>query len=178
MRVESIAKVHPAVAAASLVVFFTLLMVLSAFVRIPLFFTPVPLTMQTLVVYLSMVVLREKASFSQILYLMLGAAGLPVFTNAGAGLLYLAGPTGGYLIGFIAAAVVLGRCLPEKLTFSKSILLFSLAALVVYLCGMSWLIGVHKFSLLQAFLAGLVPFIPGEAIKITFASLFAVRYRV
>jgi len=177
MRAEPVVKTHSRAAVYSLVVFFTLLMIISAFVRIPLLFTPVPLTLQTLVLYLSIVVLREKASLSQVFYLVLGAAGLPVFANAGAGLLYLAGPTGGYLIGFAAAALVLGRCLPDKLTFTRSVLFFSFAAFLVYFCGISWLMVMHKFSFWQAFLAGVVPFIPGAAIKITLVSLFAVRYK-
>lgn len=177
MRAESIAKAHAPVAVYSLVVFFTLLMVISAFVRIPLFFTPVPLTMQTLVLYVSIAVLREKATLSQLLYLALGAAGLPVFTNAGAGLLYLAGPTGGYLIGFVLAAFLLGRFLPHEVSFARGLCFFGSAAALVYLCGISWLIAMHAFSLPQAVLAGVIPFMPGAAIKITLASLFAARYK-
>ena len=70
---------------ACLVFSFSILMAVSAYVRVPLFFTPVPLTLQTFVFYLSIIFLKRQAIFSQVIYLFLGATGLPVFTNAGAG---------------------------------------------------------------------------------------------
>ncbi len=178
MRVSALYRVYaPADGARSvlLVVGFVFLMMIAASVRIPLFFTPVPFTMQTLVVYVSILFLRDRAFFSQLLYVTIGIAGLPVFTNAGAGLLYLAGPTGGYLIGFMLAAAFLGRILPQKRSLRRCLVFFSLAACAIYSCGLIWLVAFHGFSLAGAFFAGVVPFLPAEVVKVVIASSFAAR---
>lgn len=154
---------------------FTFLMVLSAYVRIPLFFTPVPITMQTFVVYLSILFLKNKSFFSQGLYLFLGLAGLPVFTNFGSGFLYLLGPTGGYIVGFILAAAVFSRFLPRSESFLKNFIFFLLPAAAIYTLGVLWLIAFHKFSLSLAVAGGLLPFLAGEILKISLASLIAMR---
>ncbi|MBN3040929.1 MAG: biotin transporter BioY [Candidatus Omnitrophica bacterium] len=176
MNTISLEKEKTLIAGICLVAFFTLLMVISAFIRIPLFFTPVPLTMQTLVLFLSLVVLHRKAVFSQALYLVLGISGLNVFTNAGAGIVYILGPTGGYLLGFLLAALIMPCFLPKQMSFFKSVLYFTLTASLVYFCGLSWLVFMHKMSFTSAMAAGVYPFIPGAIIKITLASLFAARY--
>jgi len=89
---------------------FALLTVIGAKIRVPLPFTPVPGTLQTIPVLLAGILLGARAgASSQILYLSLGMAGIPVFALAGAGPAYLLGPTGGFLPGFVAAAFVTGR---------------------------------------------------------------------
>lgn len=163
---------------AAFVAVFAIFMVLAAYIRIPLFFTPVPLTLQTLVVYVSIVVLGRKAIFSQSFYLLLGLGGLSVFTNGGAGLLYLLGPTGGYLIGFILAALVFPYCLPKKISLGKALLFFSSVAGLIYFCGISWLMLIHRFSFSTALVAGFYPFVIGEALKIIVASALAVKLRL
>ncbi|MCF7893060.1 MAG: biotin transporter BioY, partial [Candidatus Omnitrophica bacterium] len=79
---------------------------LAAQAKIPLFFTPVPLTLQTFVVYLAIRILKKKAIFPIILYLAAGILGLPVFAGNSLGISYLAGPTGGYVLGFLVASLV------------------------------------------------------------------------
>ena len=97
------------------VTFFTLFTISGAYIRLPLPFTPVPVTLQTFTVLLAGAVLGRKLGISsQVLYVALGCTGLPVFANAQAGLLYLMGPTGGYLIGFALAAWVIGLIIGEK----------------------------------------------------------------
>ena len=94
---------------------FIILTALGAYVRIPLPFTPVPITLQTFFVLLSGAVLGRKwGSASQMGYLLLGIVGLPVFAGAGAGFAYLFGPTGGYIIGFIVASWLVGRIIHQK----------------------------------------------------------------
>ncbi|MBU1112405.1 MAG: biotin transporter BioY [Candidatus Omnitrophica bacterium] len=159
----------------SLIAAFSIFMVLSAYIRIPLFFTPVPLTLQTLVVYLSLVVLKKRAVFSQSFYLLLGLGGFSVFTNGGAGAIYLLGPTGGYLIGFLAVALLFPYFLPKKISLTKALLFFSAAGSMIYVFGLSWLIGLHHLSLSQALIAGLYPFVIGEAFKIAIASFWLLR---
>lgn len=176
MQTASLARKYSLVGSAAVVIVFTFLMAGSAYLRIPLFFTPVPLTLQTLVLYLSLPVLKKKAGLSQVLYVFLGISGFAVFTNGGAGFLYLLGPTGGYLLGFLSVAFVFPYFLPERTTYFKSFLFFSLAAGLIYFCGLSWLILFHHFSVPAALTAGFYPFIPSALIKIAIASIFSVNY--
>ncbi|UCG35104.1 MAG: biotin transporter BioY [Candidatus Omnitrophota bacterium] len=160
---------------AFLVCAFALFMVVCANVRIHLFFTPVPITLQTFVVYVSIVALRKQAPFSQIIYILLGMAGIPVFSNGGAGLIYLFGPTGGYILGFLVAAFMFGYLLPEKLTFRKVLFTFLSASVVIYFFGVSWLVFLHKFSLSGAIIAGVLPFVIGEIFKIVLATFLSLK---
>jgi len=149
---------------------FVILTALGAFVRIPLPFSPVPITLQTFFVLLSGAMLGGTLGpSSQLLYLLLGAAGLPIFTRAGSGLLYLAGPTSGYLFGFVLASLFVGRSISKipRNFISVFGLLFA-ADLILLFCGMIWLKAVLGFGWPKLFLIGFLPFIPGDIIK-TFA---------
>jgi len=176
MKALSLNKDYSLARDISLVAAFTLFMVMSAYVRVPLFFTPVPLTLQTLVLYSSIAVLKRKAAVSQVFYLLLGIGGLPVFTNGGCGLLYLAGPTGGYLLSFLVIAAVFPYLRPRENCLRKNILFFSAAALTVYFFGLSWLVLGHNFSLSAALTAGFYPFLPGALVKIVLASFLALKF--
>ena len=156
---------------------FAILMVISAYVRIPLFFTPVPLTLQTFVFYLSIVFLKRQAAASQAIYLVLGLIGLPVFTNAGSGLLYFFGPTGGYLVGFLVASLVFPFFFPKNNTFLKNFCYFFSVAFCVYFFGIAWLMFMCKFSLSSALIAGVMPFALGEVFKIGSASLIRLKLK-
>lgn len=154
---------------------FIVLTSLGAFVRIPLGFTPVPLTLQTFFVLLSGAILGPNLGlFSQAGYLLLGAAGLPIFSGAGTGLLYLFGPTAGYIWGFILASFMAGhlvnRTSKDRLNFWSIFLYMCLADLIILLCGSLWLYLGFKFSLRQALLLGFFPFIAGDIIKVIVAA--------
>jgi len=146
--------------------------VAGAFIRIPLPFTPVPITLQTFFVLLAGAVLgRKLGSASQAGYLILGAVGLPVFSGALGGILRLFGPTGGYLFGFIAAAWVVGALLKgEKESFFKIALAMTLGSLTIYAVGITWLGLVLHIGIGKAFLLGMLPFVPGDAIKLLAAA--------
>ncbi|UCC95488.1 MAG: biotin transporter BioY [Candidatus Omnitrophota bacterium] len=159
----------------SFIIGFSLLMVLSSYVRIPLFFSPVPVTLQTFVLYLSILFLKRKAFISQAFYIVLGLTGLPVFSMTGTGLLYLLGPTGGYIIGFFVVALVFGYFLPHQKTFVKIFLFFLIANIVIYTIGASWLIFLHHFTPGAAFSAGILPFLVGDILKIALVSSFALK---
>ncbi|MDD4182352.1 MAG: biotin transporter BioY [Candidatus Omnitrophica bacterium] len=156
---------------------FAILMIISAYVRIPLFFTPVPLTLQTFVFYLSIIFLKRQAVFSQAIYLFLGTIGLPVFTNAGSGLLYFFGPTGGYLIGFMVASFIFPLFFPKKNNFLRNFCYFSSVAFCVYFFGIIWLICIHKFSVNTALITGVMPFALGEVFKVSSASLIRLKFK-
>jgi biotin transport system substrate-specific component len=165
----------PLIAEISSILTFTLLMVASAHIRIHLFFTPVPITMQTFVVCMSIVLLRQKASISQMLYMLIGALGLSVFSNGGAGMLYLAGPTGGYIMGFFIAALIFSFVFPREVSFLKLIVLFTGVNVVIYSCGVAWLVGLHHLTFNQAFVVGVAPFIIAEVVKIILAATLSLK---
>ena len=106
-----------------------------------------------------------------LMYLVLGAIGLPVFAGSASGLAILAGPTGGYLVGFIGAAWVVGRMAEHGLDrdFRSIWLVFLAGEAVIYLFGLPWLslfVGVQK-----VLVAGFLPFLPGDLVKLVAATL-------
>jgi biotin transport system substrate-specific component len=145
-------------------------------VEIPLPFTPVPITGQTFAVLLVGAALgSRRGALSMAVYLLEGALGLPVFAGGAAGLARLRGPTGGYLIGFIAAAFVTGW-LAER-GWDRRPATTALAMLtgnaVIYLFGLPWLAWfVGSFLGPKGALAlGLLPFVPGDLLKLLLATL-------
>ena len=147
----------------------SILLAVSAKVQVP--FWPVPMTMQTFVVLMLGATLGWRLAGATVLaYLAEGALGLPVFAK-GAGLAYLAGPTGGYLLGFLLAAVLVGW-LAERgygRTIITTLLAFLAGEVVIILLGAGWLatfIGTAK-----AIEAGVVPFLGAEAVKVALACL-------
>jgi len=151
------------------VVLFSGLTYLGAMLRIPL--RPVPITMQTLPVLLAGAFAgARKGSLSQALYLAGGAAGLPVFAGSAGGLSVLAGPTGGYLAGFMIAPLIVGSLLPLRRGLFWSVACFSLGALSILALGTVHLAVFLHQDWTRAFLLGVVPFLPGEALKVTLAA--------
>ncbi|MBM3248244.1 MAG: biotin transporter BioY [Candidatus Omnitrophica bacterium] len=144
---------------------FTICTGLGAFVRIPLPFSPVPITLQTFFVIFSGLVLGPIGAVSQILYILLGVSGLPIFTNSGFGFFYLLGPTGGYLFGFVLTAFLIGRASRKQTDSFQPLLNIILASLLILLCGTAWLAFLLKISFNKAFLLGALPFVPGDIIK-------------
>ena len=151
----------------SLVLFGTLLLALSSKVQVP--FWPVPMTMQTFVVLIIAMAYGWKLSLlTLIAYLLEGAIGLPVFAKGG-GLLYLIGPTAGYLYGMAIAAAVMGYF--ADLGYGKSIIKciipLGLGTIIIFICGIGYLSSIIGFD--KAIAAGLLPFIPSELFKIALA---------
>lgn len=161
------------------VCFFLTLTALGAFVRVPLPFTPVPITLQTFFVLLSGAFLgRRSGSFTQLLYLVTGVCGAPIFTGAASGWIYLLGPTGGYFFGFILAAFFTGRFIGYS---EKSPLrvfgLFFLADLLLLSCGSLWLKVIAGISFQKALLIGFLPFIAPDLLKAAAAALIFFKLR-
>ena len=149
-----------------------LLVGLLAQVRIPLPFTPVPLTGQTFAVLLVGATLGAKRGATSLaLYTLIGALGVPVFAGGAAGLAYLSGPTLGYLLGFIVAAFLIGRLAERGLerNLRTSLLPFLLGTLVIYTFGAGWL--AILFGVQKALALGVLPFIVGDLIKLSLAAL-------
>lgn len=152
----------------------SLLLWASAKVQVP--FYPVPMTMQTAVVFLLGIAYGPALAAGTILvYIAEGAIGLPVFAGTperGIGLPYLLGPTGGYIAGWLPAAVITGRV--AQTTRSPLALALGVlgATVVVYLLGAAWLATFVGFE--RAFTLGVVPFLLGDAVKIALVTAVAL----
>jgi biotin transport system substrate-specific component len=157
---------------AALVLAFSVLLALSAQLVLRLPFSPVPITAQTLAVLLAGALLgSRRGALTVAAYLAEGAAGLPVFAGGAAGPLYMLGPTGGYLLGFVLAAFLAGW-LAERGWDRRAVTTLAamvLGSLAIYLCGVAWL--AAWLGLPRALAAGLVPFLPGDLLKILLAAL-------
>jgi len=160
------------ISAAIGVIFFILATTLGAYVRIPVKGSPVPITLQTFFVILSGAVLGKRLGLvSQLCYLALGITGLPIFQGYSSGLSVVGGPTGGYLAGFIFSSYLVGKLLELRNASRLWIIAsFSLAALTIYAFGVFWLIYLYKISITGAISIGILPFIPGDTVKILLAS--------
>ncbi len=142
-------------------------------VQIPLPFTPVPITGQTFGVLLVGAALGSKRGAASLaLYLAMGTFGLPFFAGGSHGFNVVIGATGGYLIGFVIAAYVIGLLAERGLerNVRTSFIPFLVGTVIIYACGVSWLaIVLGSFS--KALAVGLVPFVIGDAIKLIAASV-------
>ncbi len=154
----------------------TLVVAAAAHVSIPLPFTPVPLTLQPLAVLGVGLTLGPTAGFIAMLtYLAEGLMGLPVFSPTGAGgILQLLGATGGFLMSYPLVAALSGgltHFLDKRLPrFASAAIGCTAAVALLFSCGASWLMHVHHLGLYATWIAGVAPFLPGEAIKVCIAA--------
>ena len=153
-----------------LVVGGSLLMAACAHVSIPLWFTPVPITLQTFgVVFLALTLGGWRASAALVLYLLEGIAGFPVFSPHGVGgIAQVLGPTGGYLMSYPFAALLCGY-LAEKLSKRSPWIGLTSAALIaesfILVTGSLWLMALTHKSPAVIVAAAILPFLPGEILK-------------
>ncbi len=138
---------------------------------IPIPISPVPITLTNLVILISACLLGWKyAAVSCLLYLLLGAAGLPVFSAYGSGIGKLIGPTGGYLLGFLPLAMGAGLIFQYvRQPLLQVVLLAMATAFLLYLPGTVWLAFQAGLSFPQAMMMGVIPYIPGDLVKIIFS---------
>ncbi len=161
-----------------------------AFIPIPVPFSPVPVTLQSLFIMIAGLILGPRWGLISIsVYLLAGAGGLPVFSGATGGLAHFAGPTGGYLFGFLPAVFIIGL-ISEKAGQGKSFnhriqMIFDILAMIcgtalIYLFGVSWLVIVYAgkgMTLWQGLTVGMIPFLPGDLLKIIAAGAIARSLR-
>lgn len=151
----------------------SLLVAAFAHIRIPLPFTPVPITGQTFAVLLVGATLgSRRGTASLLLYLAAGIAGLPFFAGGERGLAYLTGPTGGYLLGFVLAAWLVGRLAEQGYERDPrtALLPFLAGEIAIYLVGVSWL-AILLNDLGEALALGFLPFIAGDILKMVVAAM-------
>ena len=140
---------------------------------------PVPISLTNLVIYFSLYVLGwQRATITYLVYLLLGLVGLPVFSGFEGGVGKLAGPTGGYLIGFIFMAIISGLFVKMKedeviLNRVLGIAGMILGTLVAYAFGTAWFCYSTGTGLSAALALCVIPFVPGDLVKIIVAAVIA-----
>ncbi len=162
----------------TLISLFAALTAVGAFISIPIY--PVPLTLQTLFTLLAAMTLGSvMGASSQIIYVLLGVIGLPVFAGFKAGIGILFGPTGGFLFGFIISAYVIGKIIEVKK--EKNIFYYFLAGIIgtviLYIIGITQLSLVTGIGIKKAIVVGMLPFLPGDILKIIATSFIASKLR-
>lgn len=168
-----------------LIALFTALMAITAIISIPLPFSPVPITLVTLTVLLAGSLLGPRfATAASGLYLALGAIGLPVFHNMTGGMGILAGPTGGFLVGYLLIALTFGwlsRVKPPVKEWTPKVetAWLALAALVAsficYIPGILWYVHLYQVPASAAIASCVLPFIPGDLAKSIAAAVLTRR---
>lgn len=148
------------------------LIAIGSWVSVP--FLPVPLTLQTMFVLLAAMVMKRYAVIPATLFVGFGAMNLPVFHNGTSGIGVLLGPTGGYLLGFIPAALVAGLAY-ERRSAAWKVTGICLAEACIYALGAGWLSISTGMTMVQAVVVGVLPFLPGDAVKAFAAHTIARR---
>ena len=145
------------------------LIALAAQISIPLPFTPVPITGQTFAVAATAAALGLRTgAAASILYVAAGLVGLPVYADASSGWHVLTSATGGYLVGFIVCALIVGWCGDRGWTsrFSSTVGAMLIGETVIYICGLLWLRHVLDTPLDKTLEYGLYPFVVGDLLKL------------
>jgi biotin transport system substrate-specific component len=178
--VASSARVYSSVRWIASIVAGSVLVAICAHVSVPLFFTPVPMTLQPFAVLLLGLLLEPAAAFAALaLYLLEGAAGLPVFTPQGpGGILQLMGPTGGYLMSypFVAALVSFVYRKLRGRKFATGLVAAAAGDVLILASGATWMAIVTHQHFSNLLSLSVVPFLPGDALKVCAAAAIAAGW--
>ena len=133
---------------------------------------PVPISLTNLVIYFSLFILgTKKGTISYLIYLLLGLVGLPVFSGFTGGPSKLAGPTGGYIIGFIVMAVIAGLVIDNCRKPWIQLIGMIVGTIVCYLFGTIWFCLVANYTFKAALAVCVIPFIPADLVKMILAMI-------
>ena len=176
------------------IAFFAALTAVCSQILIPLPFTPVPINLATFAVFMAGGLLGAvKGGASQLIYVLLGAAGAPVFSNMEGGLGKLAGPTGGYIFGYILAALVIGLIInmitrrDDRLRSSTDgrgrpslhrvsfVIAMTAGAVCYFTLGTAWFMVLTGRGLAESLTMCVWPYLPGDALKIALAAYLVKR---
>jgi biotin transport system substrate-specific component len=149
--------------------------------KIALGFTPVPITLQTLAVLISGAMLGPNyGALAMILYIVVGALGLPVFAGGGSGIGAILGPTGGYLISYFIAAFVIGKTLQMRKNpkFFDYVVAMVFGTIVIYVLGAGWGMVVTGLGIAAIIAGWVLPFIIGDTIKLLVAAYIAKNINI
>ncbi len=148
------------------VALFTGLIIIGSFIRVPLF---VPITLQTLFIYIAGLSIGWYALLSVGAYLALGTAGLPIFAKGNAGIAYFIGPTGGFLIGFLIVIVIIAILRRSTQQILWNALVLVIATIALYIIGATWFAMATSHGFLKTMQFAVLPFLVGDALKIVVA---------
>ncbi len=139
----------------------------------------VPITFTNLAIYISVIILGwKKGTISYLVYLLIGLVGVPVFSNFTSGPAKLLGPTGGYLIGFIFMALIAGFFVDKFMgKIYMYIIGMVLGTMVTYALGTGWLAYQANLTFGKALLLGVIPYIPGDMIKIVISAILGLAIK-
>ena len=153
------------------------LMAVGAYLAIPL--GPVPIVLQNMFVFLAPLLLGRRWGLASVcVYLLAGACGLPVFAGGMGGIGRFFGPTGGYLVGYVPAALAIGVLVSGRRPyFVRDIFAMTVGTLVLYACGVSWLKLILGVTWAKALAVGILPFLAGDFFKIFAAAAVAKSLR-
>ena len=174
---------YPKTRGIALSALFATLLAIFSLVSIPLPFSPVPITLQVLVVFLIVNLLGPYyGSLACTVYLLFGLIGLPVFAGGSGGPAALFGPLGGYLFAFPLSALIGGaiagrRSSLKKKDLARVVIATAVALALIYFVGVLWLVVSLKLTLGQGFAAGAAPFIPVDLAKAVLAVPLAMYFR-
>ncbi|MGI6212738.1 MAG: biotin transporter BioY [Anaerovoracaceae bacterium] len=165
-----------------LVAMFAALITVCAWISFPLPFTQVPISLATMAVGITACLLGwKRGTLAVIVYVLLGIAGVPVFAQFSAGLGVIAGPTGGYIVGYIVFAFVTGILLSVWGRKKYTVLNVTGAVLIglffCYLLGTLWYVVSMHVTPIAALTLCVVPFIPGDILKTIVTVILAVRLK-
>lgn len=155
---------------------FAALTAVLGFISVPLPFSPVPVSGQSLGIMLAGSILTARqAGYSILTFVLIGAAGIPVFSGFTGGLGIVLGPRGGYYLGFLVGAIAIALLRGKGQSLWRLIIANVIGGIVlVYLFGVLWLSFVTGMGLEKAVMAGAVPFLPGDLFKIFAASFIGI----
>ncbi len=159
---------------------FTALTAVGAFISIPI--GPVPITLQSFFILLSGIILgSKKAMFSQITYLLLGLIGFPIFSGFSGGLQHIFKPSFGFIIGYVAAAYVVGKLTEEKTASQYLLAAVFAGTLIIYTFGLPYMYYIlnimlnSNLSIVKILQLGMFAFIPGDMLKAVIIVFFAQK---
>ena len=139
----------------------------------------VPITLQTLGIYLASCILKPKLAFCvSLVYVLAGAIGLPVFSGFGGGLSSLLGLTGGYIFSFPIMALVISLIVNKRSSNILKIIAMLIGTGICYLIGTIWFIYLTKNTLFPSLMMCVIPFIPGDIVKIIIATLLSNKIKL
>ncbi len=148
-----------------------------AYLAIPI--GPVPIVLQNLFVLLSGLLLGPRWGIASVsIYLLAGALGLPVFAGGVGGIGRFAGPTGGYLLGFLPAVYIIGLISTKaggRMVYD--VIAMVCGSIIIYIIGVSWLKILTNMTLAKTLAVGMYPFLPGDILKIAAAIPIAKALR-
>ena len=156
---------------------FVAIMAVCAWVSIPM--VPIPITLQTMGVFITASILgAKKGTLSIIIYILLGAIGLPVFSNFTGGLGIILSPTGGFILCFIFTTIITGFILEHfKCSILTNIIAMTSGLVACYLIGTIWYCVYAGVDVLTSLLVCVVPFLFGDAVKIGVSAILTTKLK-